>query len=313
MNNIDLSVLSAEEIISLKLRSLYKRYGYSCFKMSKFEEYDLYGKNKDFLISDSVITFTDTNGKLMALKPDVTLSIVKNSPAEPAGVTRLYYNENVYRISESTRRYKELMQVGLECMGPITEKEVCEVAKLAAESLKVISEDSVLTVSDLKIRQAALKNAGAGEREISAAISAKNAGAVEKLCGACGVDKQAEKLLTYLALAGGSCAAVTEGLKNVTSDIEILAAADALDKVCRAAEETGVTVRADFSLTGDINYYNGVVFKGYVKGVPAGILSGGQYDGLMAKMNKKSGAVGFAVYADLLERVGARGADNGKE
>ena len=72
-------------------------------------------------------------------------------------------------------------------------------------------------------------------------------------------------------------------------------------------------MRADFSLTGDINYYNGVVFKGYVKGVPAGILSGGQYDGLMAKMNKKSGAVGFAVYADLLERVGARGADNGKE
>ena len=137
--------------------------------------------------------------------------------------------------------------------------------------------------------------------------------AVEKLCGACGVDKQAEKLLTYLASAGGSCATVTEGLKNVTSDIEILAAADALNKVCRAAEETGVTVRADFSLTGDINYYNGVVFKGYVKGVPAGILSGGQYDGLMAKMNKKSGAVGFAVYADLLERVGARGADNGKE
>ena len=67
-----------EERIVFSLRSLYGGYGYSRYKMSKFEEYELYVRNKDFLISDSVITFTDTNGKLMALKPDVTLSIVKN-------------------------------------------------------------------------------------------------------------------------------------------------------------------------------------------------------------------------------------------
>ena len=72
-------ILKQEERISLSLRSLYKQHGYQPYKMSKFEEYDLYARNKDFLISDSVITFMDLNGKLMALKPDMTLSIVKNS------------------------------------------------------------------------------------------------------------------------------------------------------------------------------------------------------------------------------------------
>ena len=67
-----------QEKVMFGLRSLYRSYGYTQYKMSKFEEYDLYAKNKDFLISDGVITFTDTNGKLMALKPDVTLSIIKN-------------------------------------------------------------------------------------------------------------------------------------------------------------------------------------------------------------------------------------------
>ena len=59
--------------------SVFESYGYRQFRMSKFEEYDLYVRNKDFLLSDKIITFNDTNGKLMALKPDVTLSIIKNS------------------------------------------------------------------------------------------------------------------------------------------------------------------------------------------------------------------------------------------
>ena len=67
-------VLRTEERIALTLRSLYSRAGFTQFKMNKFEEYDLYMKNKEFLISDSVITFNDPNGKLLALKPDVTLS-----------------------------------------------------------------------------------------------------------------------------------------------------------------------------------------------------------------------------------------------
>ena len=52
-----------------------------------------------------------------------------------------------------------------------------------------------------------------------------------------------------------------------------------------------------------MNYYSGIVFRGFVDGVPEGILSGGQYDGLMHRMGRKSGAAGFAVYLDLLERL----------
>ena len=80
MNN---NILKNEEKAVYTLRSLYRQYGYLPFKMSKFEEYDLYVRNKDFLVSDKVITFNDTSGKLMALKPDVTLSIIKNGEDVP--------------------------------------------------------------------------------------------------------------------------------------------------------------------------------------------------------------------------------------
>ena len=112
------SVLKKQEQTVFKLRALFEKAGYTPYKMTKFEEYDLYANNKDFLLSNGIITFTDTNGKLMALKPDVTLSIVKNKACDK-GLNKVYYNENVYRVSESTGAYKEIMQVGLECLGDI--------------------------------------------------------------------------------------------------------------------------------------------------------------------------------------------------
>ena len=120
-------VLKYEEKAVFGLRALYRKYGYTQYKMSKFEEYELYVRNKDFLVSDNVITFTDTNGRLMALKPDVTLSIIKNGSDVDGVVQKVYYNENVYRVSESTHQYKEIMQAGLECIGDIDLYDISEV------------------------------------------------------------------------------------------------------------------------------------------------------------------------------------------
>ena len=138
-----LSIMSKEERAAFSLCALYEDAGFQKYRMSKFEEYALYVQNKDFLVSENVITFTDTDGKLLALKPDVTLSIIKNTrPTD--GVMKVYYKENVYRVSKGTRSYKELMQAGLECLGDVTTETVIEVLALAAKSLDSISEQNVL-------------------------------------------------------------------------------------------------------------------------------------------------------------------------
>ena len=73
------TILFPEERISLTLQSLYQAYGYRKYKVGKFEEYDLYAQNRNFLSDDRILTFSDINGQIMALKPDVTLSIIKNT------------------------------------------------------------------------------------------------------------------------------------------------------------------------------------------------------------------------------------------
>lgn len=301
------TVFQNNERISFSLRSLYARYGYSHFKMNQFEEYDLYVRNKDFLISDSIITFTDTNGKLMALKPDVTLSIIKNNKFTPGSVQRYYYNENVYRVSKDTQAFKEIMQTGLECIGDIDDYSIFEVLTLAAQSLKTISENSVLTVSYLDFVFEMLDSFPVSQEEKSGmlkCIGEKNIHELAKKCADCGVEEAKAKALCELAAIYGTAKEALPKLRQILSGI---VSRDALDRfeglmTALAAGQWGDILRIDFSVVSDMKYYNGIMFKGFVEGVPVSVISGGQYDRLMEKMGHKAKAIGFAVYLDTLRR-----------
>ncbi len=293
------------ENVMFSLRALYNTYGYAQYTMSKFEEYDLYARNKDFLISDSVITFTDTNGKLMALKPDVTLSIVKNSKDEPNAVQKVYYNENVYRVSKGSHSFKEIMQVGLECLGAIDEYCICEVLTLAAESLRHISPACILDVSHIGLISDLIDRIGVPSEkksELFKCIGEKNTHELQSLCQKVGVADAAIDTLKQVVTTVGRPSKVLPPLTALLSD---LPSWGDFERIVRALENDviGENLRIDFSVVGDIHYYNGIVFKGFINGLPAAVLSGGQYDKLMQKMKRQSGAVGFAVYMDMLERL----------
>lgn len=301
------SILKSEEKAVFALRSIYTRFGYSRFKMNKFEEYDLYAKMKDSLISEGIITFTDTSGKLLALKPDVTLSIIKNSSDKAGVVQKLYYDESVYRVSGSSKSFKEITQTGLECIGDISNYDVAEVLVLALKSLETIDQNYILDVSHAALYNALLNVCALSDSAYSTvteAIKRKSRDTVATLLNGGEISEAAAKIILDLIASYKDF----DALNSVFCHIDDEAVKTSLCEI----KELGKTVTAlgfsdkinvDFSIVNDTGYYNGIVFKGYVKGIPTEILSGGRYDKLMRKMGKSSGAVGFAVYLDNLQRL----------
>ena len=302
-------ILKNEEAASLKLRSLYSGFGYTRFKMSKFEEYDLYVRNKDFLISDGIITFTDTNGKLLALKPDVTLSIIKNS-TDDGGTKKLYYDENVYRISGDSKSFKEITQTGLECIGNVALYDECEVLNLALESLATIDENFILDISHAGLVSALFDSLTLGDatrKKIITALREKSRDALTSLYEAEEIDEKTLSVAIKLIANYKTSFSVKSAFEGLGVDNEL----QSFIQLLTTAEKLGFggKLNIDFSIINDRSYYSGVVFKGYIKGIPSEVLSGGRYDKLMKKIGRSGSAIGFAVYLDLLERHGITKSD----
>ena len=293
-------ILKKDEQAVLLLRKLYQSYGYQSYKMSRFEEYDLYVRNKDFLVSDQVITFSDRRGKLLALKPDVTLSIIKNA-GKSSDTQRVYYNENVYRVDPQTRAFREIMQTGLECIGNLNPMDVAEVVLLAAQSLNQLGENFVLDISHMGLVGGILRNSGLSQESQEKAmqfIHQKNSHELRRLCEAENCDGEA---LLSLVQSGGTPWQVFESIRKVSDHDSLVQ----LQQICGVLEDFGfgANIRIDFSVGSDMKYYSGVVFKGYLEGITTWILSGGQYDKLLQKMGRGGNAVGFAIYLNLLEQI----------
>lgn len=259
------SVLTKKELISLKLRRMYNENGFMLIHMPSFEEYDFYADKKEFLTSQEILTFTDRDGRLKALRPDVTLSLIKHlSPG------KYHYSENVYRVSENEKCFREVPQSGIEIIGNITDNDLMNVIILAVSSLQAISDgrNFILSVADAKHIAEIIH--GLDEHKFLECLSRKNIHGLKAL-------NAPDELITLAGLSGD----VNDALCHLRGNTAM---------ILRGLEEYYGHMRVDFSSADNVKYYSGIVFKGYIEGMPRAVLSGGEYNIMGA-----SGA-GFCVY-----------------
>lgn len=299
-----LATMSKEDSLTYELSMLYKQWGYKEYRMAKFEEYSFYSDNRDFLSSKGILAFNNSDGRLMALKPDITLSIVKNAKLSDA-LTKLYYNESVFRMSESTMDYKEIKQTGVEVLGNIDEYLIAEVLSLAAKSLRKIDKDFVLSVSHMAFIPSLLSELDISEnikKDIVRCVKGKNIHDLRSICEKSGVPDNKTELLSKLAGINGKINAVIPELCALACNDEMKIACAELEFIAASLKKSPLADRLyiDLSVLNNTEYYNGIIFQGYVEKAPSAVLSGGRYDKLAGKLRENTQAIGFAVYLDNL-------------
>ena len=304
---LDLNMLRPQERLSLQLRLLYEQAGFRQYRMGRFEEYGLYQQNRRFLASEQVITFTDLDGRLLALKPDVTLSIAKNVQFEEGGCGRFYYAENVYRPSQESHTFQEISQMGLECVGGVDDAVTAQAVSLAGQSLALTGRDFVLEASHMGFVAGLLDAVGAPEAFrgwLLSCIRNRNRPELRTAAAEAGLSPQGTGVLCRLDALAGEWRAVLAEAEPIALNAAMGAALAELRTLCEALEAQGQQLRLDLSLVNDMDYYNGLVLQGYVAGLPRAVLKGGRYDPLADQFRPGARAVGFALYLDELERLG---------
>ena len=298
--------LRREEKITLALRALYEQYGFRKYRMGKFEEYELYMENKNFLKNPNIITFHDLDGRLMALKPDVTLSIAKNTRANVHSTEKVYYQENVYWLEKQSGGYKEVNQLGLESIGRLDALSYYEVLALAQDTLAAISDSHRMQVSHIGFWVALLDGLSIEEglrKALFACIHGKRLHELKTLLEGAGVTPFAAQLILKAASLCGSFNETLAAARSIAISNGMTDALNELETVYGLLQQNGCAeqMTLDFSLVNDCDYYDGLLFQGYVEGVPRALLFGGYYGKLLRKFGKTLDAIGFAVYLNELD------------
>ena len=267
--------------------------------------------------------FTDTDGRLLALRPDVTSTVARAAAtlfAHRPRPLRLCYAESVFRQRPRSHAEwrREWRQVGCELVG-------ADGADADAEMLLVVTE--VLTRLSLRGRfRVTLNHVGifngvaarlgldeAARERMRQIIDTRDEGELAAfLAGHLGPsdDKPAPRQLARL----NGRREVLDGARGVITNRRSVAALDALTRLWDLVEARGLADCFEIDL-GDVtglDYYTGLVFKIYVAGAGARVGSGGRYDELIANFGPGEPAVGFALDLDALTDVLKSGDEVGR-
>lgn len=313
---LNLDFLKPQERVSLQLRMLYEKAGFLQYHMGRFEEYSLYQENRRFLPSEQLITFTDLDGRLLALKPDVTLSIAKNARIEKKGCGRFYYQEKIYRPSQESHTFQEISQMGVECIGNVDDEVMAQAVSLAIRSLALTGKEYVLEVSHMGFVTGLLDAVGAPEgirSQLFTCIQNKNWHDLQELSVNAGLSKQGIDALCKLGKLSGAWEEVLEKAEVLALNAAMGAALSELRTLCQALSGQTEHLKLELSLVNDMKYYNGIVLQGFLEGLPRAVLKGGRYDPLAAQFRPGTRAIGYALYLDALNDLDRINGDGKKK
>ena len=298
--------MSKKDLVLLDIRKMYDLYGYKRISLPSFEEYDLYNENKDF-IDRNILTVMSPNGKLLALRPDITLSVAKKiSKEQSLKYSKIYYQENTYNLTKYTG-YEEDEQLGIELIGKESVFLDFEIVDLAVKSLDIINEKSLIVLSHAGFISSIFDNLNLEyevKEEIFDCINKKNSHDIKKILeNNKFVSENVRELIYKIPKLSGDLDDITKELSKygINDNIKkILLELKQLNNLLLKFHKRSKIV-FDFSVIKNLNYYNGIILQGYIEGFPNVILTGGRYDRLFEKFGVDTGAVGFAILTDSLK------------
>ncbi len=295
-----------KEILSFKLRELFSSHGYALYEMNSFEPYSFYLENMDFLSSKDILYFADKDGTLMALKPDITLSIIKNLDTT-IDKHKLYYSENVYRVPKSFEKFQEILQFGVEVIGRLSDEDMFSLIYLAAKSLAIIDDHPVLLISDNSIFQKLIEKAGLSKvhDKVFKAFQEKNLMQLNEVLKDYADDENIKIFNSLLSLHLPLRKGIRE-LERILEDVNFRDNIEYLQDLQQYLDDHDLQtdVFLDFSIPEGLKYYDKISFVGIIPGVSSEILRGGEYSNLVKTKEESYQASGFAIYLEKLNYKG---------
>ncbi|SHI96856.1 ATP phosphoribosyltransferase regulatory subunit [Lutispora thermophila] len=295
--------------IKKKIEDMFLNEGYVQIEPSIFEDFDIFEHVNKWLKKESMVKVIGGSSDVLILRPDITTNIIRNLiPRWQEGFKlKLFYNSSIYRNQEIVN-IREVRQMGIEYLGEDSLKADKEVVLLALKILDSFDSRFILEMSNSKYINGLLKEMDIEEnhkRHIKDLIYRKNRQELVSYMGILNVPKSIYDTLASITDLQGKIETVEVKAKLYYLNDEMMEALDEIKAISKLIEEKGYksNVQVDMSLITELDYYDGLIFKGYLPQSYKSIISGGRYDSFTGIFGKEVPAIGFSIDMDELTEI----------
>ena len=299
--------------------SVFAAWSYEEVITPSVDYYDLFEQGMGQAEAQRGFRFTDNDGRLLALRPDVTSSVARMAAtllSERSRPLRFCYAAPVFRQQPHSHAEwrRENTQLGCELIGVGGHEADLEVLRLAAEILAQLDLQAnyCITINNVEIFNgvAAHLDLEAADRErLRRLIDTRETAELQRfLAGFANSESRAFWQPTVLT----GKREVLRGARTVITNDRSAAALDSLEQLWQSIEALGLADRFEIDLSdvSGLDYYTGLSLKIFVHGAGTSVGRGGRYDGLTGNFGRAEPAVGFVLNLDALTEVLARGMKN---
>ena len=300
------------------IRETLERKGYSEIITPAVEYYDVFAQANPELDQESMLKIVDKSGRICVARPDNTTPIARIAATrldDAALPVRLYYSQKVFRSVSGDHGHKgEFLQIGAELIGADGLHADLDILSAAFEALRSTGADNFrIELGHAEIYKALIEALGvdaAAAESIRRLIENKSFAALGDILAPFGSKPEAKALYAMPQLFGGG--EVLDEVEVLTGNVRVLGAISYLRRLYKALDEAGFggMVMIDLGLVHEMDYYTGIMFRGYCGGAGAAILSGGRYNALCAKFGRDMPAGGFGIDVEsVAESLTGKGAE----
>jgi ATP phosphoribosyltransferase regulatory subunit len=297
--------------IERELMRVFDGWSYSEIILPMFDYADLFALGMGKEQAEKTYRFTGRDGKLLALRPEMTSLVARTVAArfsERPRPIRLSYSGEVFRWDEprAGRQY-EFHQTGLELIGSDRLEADSEVLVIAIEALRRIGlEGFTITLSHVDFFNGIADRLELDQDQrarLQEMIDHKQTGQLNSFLERYVDQEDRDAFCRLTALAGKG--AILGEARALISNAKSAAALDDIQHVYQIAEALGIDAFVDIDLgdVGGLDYYTGLTFKIYAKGLGSALGRGGRYDQLLSKFGAAEPAVGFSLCLDWLAQL----------
>ncbi len=291
--------------VKQRLFSVYGLFGYEELSLPLFEQYEKYLQYK--AVSDeTLLKIIDRTGNILVLRPDATFHVLKTIGSMNFSENRYCYMTNVFRFKENNYEKNDIMQAGVELFNAPSAHADAEIIAVAIESLKALGIDDIhFDLGHSKFVHQFLKEIGiTKESDIiyyHSLIENKNLVALSDLLYKEKITSEHIDLLCNIAMLFGQYQTVLDKAGALCINKKMERFLEEIRSIYRALDAYGLCryVHLDLGFSNPMNYYSGMIFKGYVIGHGEAVISGGRYDNLAQQFAGKHFACGLGQNIDV--------------